>query len=121
MVRVRVFGGDSVPRLPADERNREQRKPGRRRQAPVKPTPEEKAQRAAARQTKKQAYNDALQSAREQLRALAEGLHAQFPEHNTEYHYRTLINASKLNKNTREVTGWQAYISMGMEERGAGK
>lgn len=95
------------------------RTPYRTRKKPIKLTPEEKAERKAARDQKKISLNDALDEARDGVWELVEGLHAAFPSHTTEYFFQLLMQQPKTQKK-RTISDWNAFLSMEMAKHNDG-
>ncbi|KAH9910444.1 uncharacterized protein BXZ73DRAFT_108988 [Epithele typhae] len=81
-------------------------------------TPQEKKQRQEEKKKKKTTIDTELKTRHEENLVWAQSMHEQFPEHTPEYYSQMLHHAvGKLQKHKRAIGQWNAWVSLGMEQR----
>ncbi len=82
-------------------------------------TPAEVEAASKRRETEKE-YFVAIQAGQEEVFAIAERIHAEFPHHESAKIYRTLVQSARKAFERRQANDWNAFQSMKAEEFNAG-
>ena len=94
--------------------------PTRTRRKRAKPSEEDQAKKQQERNEHKAKYEGALLAARKSLWEIVVGLHKQFPEHTEDWYFQLLTKQPKFTQQKRDISEWQAFVSIEAEKHNAG-
>ena len=94
--------------------------PTRERRKRAKPSDEDQARKQQERDERRAKFESALAGARKSLWDLVVNLHEQFPERTEDWFFQYLTMQPKVTQTQRDITDWNAFISIETEKLNKG-